>query len=185
MARPLPFFCELARNGEQIEGPGNVAQVMAILSQWFPLGWKHYLAGGVTIGLGVTLLFALTGFIGGVSTTFSAVWSFFTRFPFFRQERFVASRSWRLAYALGLILGAAGFVATLGHGHIEITAVPWWQLLVGGVLVGLGARTANGCTSGHGICGLASLQLPSLLAVLTFLATAILTAHAVHALGGF
>ncbi len=185
MARLQPSWCNLFSNREPFEEPENVASVMTILSHLFPLGWKHYLEGGVTIGLGVTLLFALTGLVGGVSSTYSAVWSFFTSFPFFRQERFVATRLWRMAYAMGLILGAALFVMTLGHGHFEITAVPWWQLLVGGVIVGFGARMANGCTSGHGICGLASLQLPSLLAVLTFLATAILTAHAVHALGGF
>ncbi len=184
MARREPTCYNLVAIGGPIVGPGNAASVMNILSHWFPLGWKHYLAGGFTIGLGVTLLFVLTGLVGGISTTFSAVWSFFTRFHFFRQERFVATRSWRMAYAMGLILGAAVFVATLGHGQVEITGLPWWQLLVGGVIVGFGTRMANGCTSGHGICGLASLQIPSLLAVLTFLATAILTAHAVHALGG-
>lgn len=47
----------------------------------------------------------------------------------------------------------------------------------GGFFVGYGARLGNGCTSGHGICGLRSLQLPSLLAVLTFMATAFLTAN--------
>ena len=57
------------------------------------------------------------------------------------------------------------------------TTVPWWRLLAGGLLVGYGARMSNGCTSGHGICGLASLQLPSLLAVLIFLATAMATAQ--------
>ena len=61
--------------------------------------------------------------------------------------------------------------------------MPWWQLLAGGVVAGFGARLANGCTSGHGICGLASLQWPSLLAVLTFLATAIVTARTVAAWG--
>ena len=55
--------------------------------------------------------------------------------------------------------------------------VPVWQLLVGGFFVGYGARLGNGCTSGHGICGLGSLQWPSLLAVLTFMATAFLTAN--------
>jgi uncharacterized membrane protein YedE/YeeE len=62
--------------------------------------------------------------------------------------------------------------------------VPWWQLLLGGFIAGFGARLSNGCTSGHGICGMASLQLPSLLAVLTFLATAMVTANLVRSLGG-
>ena len=50
-------------------------------------------------------------------------------------------------------------------------------MLLGGALVGYGARLGNGCTSGHGICGLGSLQLPSLGAVLTFMATAFMTAN--------
>ena len=80
-------------------------------------------------------------------------------------------------YAAGLVLGA--FVWWLGFagGVPEATAVPVWQLLVGGFFVGYGARLGNGCTSGHGICGLGSLSLPSLLAVLTFMATAFLTAN--------
>jgi uncharacterized membrane protein YedE/YeeE len=52
-----------------------------------------------------------------------------------------------------------------------------WRLLTGGFLVGYGARLGGGCTSGHGICGLASLQRPSLAAVLTFLATGMATAQ--------
>ena len=64
-----------------------------------------------------------------------------------------------------------------GRWTAQATAVPVWQLLVGGFFVGYGARLGNGCTSGHGICGLGSLQWPSLLAVLTFMATAFLTAN--------
>jgi uncharacterized membrane protein YedE/YeeE len=143
----------------------------------FPLGWQHYLLGGLFVGAGAALLFVLTGRIGGMSTVFSSTWSFVLQRPFFQQARFVDSRAWRLVYALGLILGALlwwpGYV---GAAHIG-TAVPAWQLLVGGFLVGFGSRLGNGCTSGHGICGLGSLQWPSLLAVLTFMATAFLTAN--------
>ena len=78
-------------------------------------------------------------------------------------------------HACTAVLGPAGGVHT---------AVSWWQLLAGGFLAGFGARLSNGCTSGHGICGLASLQLPSALAVLTFLATAIVVANLVPLLGG-
>ena len=68
-------------------------------------------------------------------------------------------------------------VTLLAGGEAQHTSVPVWQLLVGGFLVGYGARLGNGCTSGHGICGLGSLQLPSLGAVLTFMATAFMTAN--------
>jgi hypothetical protein len=55
----------------------------------FPLGWQHYLLGGVFIGMGAALLFVLTGRIGGMSTVFSSTWSFVVRRPFFQQGRFV------------------------------------------------------------------------------------------------
>lgn len=146
-------------------------------SDLFPLGWQHYLLGGLLIGSGVALLFTFTGLIGGMSTVFSSSWSYLVRNPFFQQERFTGSRGWRLVYALGLVLGALAWWLLLGDGTPLHTNVPVWQLLLGGFLVGYGARRANGCTSGHGICGLGSLQWPSLLAVLTFMATAFLTAN--------
>ncbi|MDF1481267.1 YeeE/YedE family protein [Extensimonas sp. H3M7-6] len=145
----------------------------------FPLGWQHYLLGGLCIGAGVALLFVCTGLIGGMSTVFSSSWSYVLRRPFFQQERFTSSRAWRLVYALGLILGACVWWLGFAHGTAQSTSVPVWQLLVGGFFVGYGARLGNGCTSGHGICGLGSLQWPSLLAVLTFMATAFVTANLV------
>ena len=153
------------------------------MDAYFPNGYVHYLAGGLVIGAGVGLLFLATGLIGGISTFFTAASSFVSRQPYFQQARFVDSRGWRVAYAAGLVAGAALWLASMG-GAPAVTQVTWWQLAVGGFIAGFGARLSSGCTSGHGICGLASLQLPSLLAVLIFLATAIVTAHAVRAFGG-
>ncbi len=150
---------------------------MNLLNILFPTGWQHYLLGGLLVGSGTALLFVLTGRIGGMSTVLSSTWSFVVRRPFFQQERFVSSRAWRLVYAAGLVLGAWLWWLGFAHGAIQSTRVPTWQLLLGGFFVGYGARLGNGCTSGHGICGLGSLQLPSLLAVLTFMATAFLTAN--------
>ena len=150
---------------------------MNISLSLFPLGWQHYLLGGVLIGTGTALLFVLTGRIGGMSTVFSSSWSFVLRQPFFQQARFIESRGWRLVYAGGLVLGALLWWLAIADGAPQTTSVPVWQLLVGGFFVGYGARLGNGCTSGHGICGLGSLQLPSLMAVLTFMATAFLTAN--------
>lgn len=150
----------------------------------FPQGWTHYLIGGLTIGLGVSLLFALTGLIGGMSSVYSSTWSYVVDRPFFQQARLVNSRSWRLAYAAGLVIGAFVWWLTFGHGARVAVFIPAWQLAIGGVLVGYGARMSRGCTSGHGICGLASLKLPSLLAVLTFMTTALVTANVIARLGG-
>ena len=141
------------------------------------MGWQHYLLGGLLIGCGVALLFVFTGRIGGMSTVFSSTWSYVVQRPFFQQPRFVGSRHWRLVYALGLVLGAALWWLGFAGAAPQSTGLPAWQLVVGGFLVGYGARLGNGCTSGHGICGLGSLQLPSLMAVLTFMATAFMTAN--------
>ncbi|MEO5766340.1 MAG: YeeE/YedE thiosulfate transporter family protein [Casimicrobiaceae bacterium] len=149
----------------------------------FPNGYAHYLAGGLVIGAGIALLFLATGLIGGVSTFFTAVLSYVSRQPYFQQARFVGSRNWRIVYAIGLAAGALIWLVT-SDAVPFITHVTWWQLALGGFIAGFGARLSSGCTSGHGICGLASLQLPSLLAVLIFLATAIVTAQLVRALGG-
>jgi len=131
------------------------------------------------LGAGMSLLFAATGLIGGMSTVFTTVWSFFSQAPYFREERFMSSRGWRLVYAAGLIVGAFLWLAAFGEPFR--TQVPAWQLAAGGFLAGFGARLSNGCTAGHGICGMASLQPPSILAVVIFLATAMATAHLVGA----
>jgi uncharacterized protein len=156
----------------------------ALIEFLFPFGWPHYLLGGLFIGAGVAALFVLTGLVGGMSTVFTSTWSFASRRGYFQQPRFTGSRRWRLVFALGLVLGAALWWALWGPVGGVATALPAWQLLAGGLLVGFGARLSGGCTSGHGICGLASLQLPSILAVLVFMATAFVTANLVLALGG-
>lgn len=97
--------------------------------------------------------------------------------PFFQQDRFLNSRHWRVVYALGVVLGGLVWRYALADGQAQHTSVPVWLLLVGGFLAGYGARLGNGCTSGHSICGLGSLQLPSLGAVLTFMGTAFVTAN--------
>jgi len=145
----------------------------------FPLGWEHYLLGAIFIGTGVALLYLFTGLVGGMSSVFSSTWSFVSNRAFFQQARFTGTRGWRLVYAAGLILGALAWWGLFADGTPSSTEVPAWMLLVGGLLVGYGTRLGNGCTSGHGICGLGALQWPSLLAVLTFMATAFITANLV------
>jgi uncharacterized protein len=149
----------------------------------FPLGWMHYLAGGLLIGAGVSVLFLTTGLIGGMSSFFTTTISYISRHRYFHQARFVDSRQWRLVYALGVVLGAALWIFISGT-RSPITGVSVWQLVLGGFIAGFGARLSGGCTSGHGICGMASMQLPSILAVIIFLGTGMLTAHLVRLAGG-
>lgn len=149
----------------------------------FPLGWIHYLAGGLLIGAGVSVLFVTTGLIGGMSSFYSSTLSYFSRHRYFHQARFIESRQWRLVYALGLVLGAALWLYISGA-PAAVTHVSIWQLVLGGFIAGFGARLSGGCTSGHGICGMASLQLPSMLAVIVFLGAGMVTAHLVRLVGG-
>ncbi len=155
----------------------------AALAALFPNGWAHYLAGGVAIGAGVALLYVATGRLAGMSSVFTSSWSYLSSRTVFRQPRWLASRAWRLQLALGLVLGAALWWLLLGPAEPLRTAVPAWRLALGGLVAGFGARLAGGCTSGHGICGLGSLKRPSLIAVLTFMATGFLTAQGLAALG--
>lgn len=155
-----------------------------MIEQMFPSGMAHYLGGGLLMGVAVSLAFVTSGLVTGMSMVFSSTWSYVSNRAFFQQRRFVASRGWRLVLAAGLILGGLVYVVIIGGGTAFRTEVSWWQLALGGSIGGYGARMANGCTSGHGICGLASLQVPSLLAVLTFLITAMVTANLVKLIGG-
>lgn len=149
---------------------------------FFPHGVSHYLAGGILLGLAVSFAFVMSGLITGMSTVFTSTWSYLSRVPYFQQSRFASSREWRIALAIGLIIGGALYVWS-GGSPFQTQVAPW-QLALGGFIAGFGARMSNGCTSGHGICGMGSLQLPSILAVVTFLATAMVTANVVVLLGG-
>lgn len=146
-----------------------------------PHGFERYLAGGLLIGLGVALLFIVTGRQGGMSTFFSSAWSWVSGASFFQQPALRDTRGWRGVYALGVVLGGAALV--LAGVPAPGTDLQLWRLIVGGLLVGFGARLGGGCTSGHGICGLASLSKGSLAIVVTFLATAIVTANLVALAG--
>jgi uncharacterized protein len=149
----------------------------------FPTGISHYLIGGALLGLGVSLLFITTGLIGGMSTVFTSSWGFVSKLPYFGEARFVSSRHWRLFYAGGLVLGAAVWMWASGAPAMT-TSIPAWQLLLGGAIAGFGARMSNGCTSGHGICGMASFNLPSILSVVIFLVTAMVVANLTRAFIG-
>lgn len=147
------------------------------MTDFFPTGWTHYLNGGLLIGAGVSLMFVLLGRVVGMSTVFSSTWSFLTRRAFFQQAELTDSRVWRLICALGLIAGASVWWWLHGPAGAATTEVTPLRLAIGGVLVGFGARLSNGCTSGHGICGLSSLSRPSFAAVLLFMVVAIITAN--------
>jgi uncharacterized membrane protein YedE/YeeE len=155
---------------------------MPLIETLFPLGSHPSIVGGLVIGLAVSFVCLPTGLMGGISTFFTSTLSFISNWPYFQRDEIVSSRNWRLAYAAGLIVGASIWLFTVGEPFQ--TEVSWWQLSLGGFIAGFGARLSNGCTSGHGICGIASLQIPSFLSVIIFLASAMIAAAVVKMLGG-
>jgi uncharacterized membrane protein YedE/YeeE len=118
--------------------------------------------GGALIGLSVTLLMLLNGRLAGISGIFADLVSPATR-----------ERSWQLAFIVGLV-GAPLLSALAGY-PLPMPRMPesWAVVVGGGLLVGVGTRLSNGCTSGHGICGTALLRPRSITATLIFMATAI------------
>jgi uncharacterized membrane protein YedE/YeeE len=145
----------------------------------FPLGVTHYLIGGVLVGIGVSLIFLLTGIYSGASSFFGATISWFVKSS--RLQKYDGARSWRIWLTIGILGGAALYAITTGN--YFVTQVQWWRLAVGGLLVGVGARMAGGCTSGHGICGMASLHKSSFASVALFLIVGISVALLMSSLG--
>lgn len=145
-----------------------------MLEALFPLGYSHYILGGLLVGVGISIPFIFTGLVVGVTSFYSSFWSYFHKGWFFQTQWYLKSRGWKWFLVAGLISGGALYV--LLNGATMVTELPWWRLLLGGFLVGVGARMSGGCTSGHAICGLASLEKVSLVATITFLITAIVVA---------
>ena len=131
------------------------------------------LAGGLLIGLAATVLLWLDGRIAGVSGIAGGLW-FSPR----------GERAWRLLFLAGLVLGAGAWVAIVGHAPPPRSQFPTALLVLAGVLVGYGTSLGGGCTSGHGVCGLARLSPRSIAATLTFMLTAALVVFMIrHGIG--
>ena len=130
------------------------------------------LAGGALIGLAAVLLMLLNGRIAGVSGILG-------------EALTGDHRGWRAAFLIGLVaapllLGAVG----------RSLPMPWMPssfaiVIAAGLLVGFGTRLGGGCTSGHGVCGIARLSPRSIVATLVFMATAMLVVAVMrHGWGG-
>lgn len=130
------------------------------------------LAGGALIGLAATLLMLLNGRIAGISGILGGA--------------FAAPRGdmvWRIAFIAGLV--AASVVAQLaGYGLPAIDMPSWPVIVIAGLLTGFGTRMGSGCTSGHGVCGIARLSPRSIVATCLFMAAGFATVFVVrHVLG--
>lgn len=122
------------------------------------------LAGGILIGLSAVLVMALFGRIAGISgITTGAV-------PGRRDDW-----SWRLAFVAGLVAAPLLILTVTGEPVAQTVSANLPAMAIAGLLVGFGTVTGSGCTSGHGVCGLARLSSRSLVSVVTFMAFAAAT----------
>ncbi len=130
--------------------------------------------GGALIGIAAALLLALNGRIAGISGIVGGL-----------LPPRAGDMGWRLLFVAGLALGALVVRVFTGEPLAAPTGSSSFMLVLGGLLVGFGSRLGSGCTSGHGICGLARLSPRSMVAVATFMGSAMITVFVLrHLLGG-
>ncbi|MBX4958215.1 YeeE/YedE family protein [Rhizobium lentis] len=114
------------------------------------------LLGGMLIGASAVMLVLLNGRIAGISGIVG------------RLAQGIGLRT-NLAFVLGLLLGPLAYLLLFGGWPVVQITASWPLLIVAGLLVGFGSRMGSGCTSGHGVLGLARLSIRSMVAVATFL----------------
>jgi hypothetical protein len=124
----------------------------------------HPFLGGLLIGAGAAALLLLNGQVAGISGIAANV-----------LHGQAGPFGWRAAFLLGLVAPAV----LVGLGPTEFAGGYGW-MAVSGLLVGIGTRIGSGCTSGHGVCGIANLSPRSFAATAMFMATAMLTVFVVR-----
>jgi hypothetical protein len=129
--------------------------------------------GGALIGIAAALLMITSGRIAGISGIVGGLIGS------------AADKGWRAAFVAGLIL--APLAANLAGFTLSAPQMPgsWTVIVLAGLLVGFGSRLGGGCTSGHGVCGVARLARRSIAATVIFMGTAMMVVAIVrHGLGG-
>jgi uncharacterized membrane protein YedE/YeeE len=134
------------------------------------------LAGGALIGTAALILWLTLGRIAGISGLISGM---------LVRGAGAAERVWRAAFLIGLVTGPLCAAALLGRPLVKSSPASAPLLILAGLAVGLGTGLANGCTSGHGVCGVSRLSRRSIVATMVFMAFGFLTAsvlrHLLHA----
>ena len=131
------------------------------------------LVGGGLIGLAAVLLLKFNGRIAGISGIVNGALAIQS-----------GDRLWRLLFILGLVIGGYLYQVATAQPLVTREGFPMGLLIVAGLLVGFGTRLGSGCTSGHGVCGIARLSSRSIVATLAFLGTGMFTASAFYLVFG-
>jgi len=130
------------------------------------------LAGGILVGLAAATFLLLNGRIAGISGILSGLLT---------PAR--GDIGWRIAFLAGMILAPVIWILAAEAPVIEINA-SYPQLIIAGLLVGLGTRYGSGCTSGHGVCGISRLSPRSIVATLGFMASGFVTVYIIRHVAG-
>ncbi|HHR5859075.1 TPA: YeeE/YedE family protein [Providencia alcalifaciens] len=127
--------------------------------------------GGILIGLAVAILLILNGRIAGISGILAGV-----------LKPVKGDTAWKLAFIVGILVAPLLFTAFVYAPEVTITtSTP--LLIAAGLLVGFGTRLGGGCTSGHGICGMARFSRRSIIAVVIFMLVAFITVAVINHFG--
>lgn len=124
----------------------------------------YQVIGGVLIGLAATMMLLMNGRVTGISGILGAV-----------LDRTSSDKNWRFLFLLGLILGGLFLKLIRPEVFTLISSAGPVDYVVAGLLVGVGTLLGNGCTSGHGVCGISRLSTRSIIATMTFIVTGILS----------
>ena len=134
--------------------------------------WLGGVIGGGLIGVSAVLLLLFNGRIAGISGIIGSL----------VVNRPSSDELWRIIFIVGLLIGAGIYLVVLGELQIKMQASRP-MLIVAGLLVGFGTRFGSGCTSGHGVCGIARCSKRSITATLVFMGIAMLTVFIRQVLG--
>jgi uncharacterized membrane protein YedE/YeeE len=132
------------------------------------------LGGGALIGIASVLLMATMGRVMGATGILAGI----------LQPENLADWSWRAAVLVGMISGPIAVMLLTGEFPTVQVPVSTTMLVIGGFIVGIGVTFGAGCTSGHGVCGMARLSPRSITATITFMITTAITVYVIrHVLG--
>jgi uncharacterized protein len=131
------------------------------------------LIGGVIIGLAVSLMLLFNGRVTGISGILGGLLS-----PKANDY------GWRFSFVFGLLFGGLILQILRPDAFFQTSNALWFDYIIAGLLVGFGTLLGNGCTSGHGVCGLSRLSMRSLLATITFITFGIVSVFIFKALRG-